>query len=207
LSEVRAGAATGLEDCTPGATALGVIDEARRRRRRRRAAYAATLLVVTVAGWAVFAGGEHSPPAPRNAVRVSPRTAVAPRAVFAQAPYLGVACHIPNSVACERVGLAIWLGRPAVAVTATIGAHIFDLDMQGNGGVRRGGIGTEWAGFLKASRLFTGTLTVYSHGGWWAGNGRGLPEAQTSVRFILRYADGTIVRTTVPEVSLHAGYG
>jgi hypothetical protein len=43
-------------------------------------------------------------------------------------PYLGVACAEPNSIACDRVGLAVWLRRPARRVTATIGSARFALD-------------------------------------------------------------------------------
>jgi hypothetical protein len=44
--------------------------------------------------------------------------------VFLQAPSMGVACHIPNWIACDRVGLTVWLARRAT-VTATIaGAHV-----------------------------------------------------------------------------------
>jgi hypothetical protein len=34
---------------------------------------------------------------------------------------MGVACGIPNSIVCDRLGLSVWLSRPAI-VTATIGA-------------------------------------------------------------------------------------
>ena len=37
---------------------------------------------------------------------------------------MGVACHVPNWIACDRVGLTVWLARRAT-VTATIaGAHV-----------------------------------------------------------------------------------
>ena len=38
---------------------------------------------------------------------------------FLQPPSMGVACGIPNSIACDRLGLAVWLTRRAT-VTATI---------------------------------------------------------------------------------------
>jgi hypothetical protein len=40
-------------------------------------------------------------------------------AAFLQSPSMGVACPIPNSIACDRLGLAVWLTRRAT-VTATI---------------------------------------------------------------------------------------
>jgi dipeptidyl aminopeptidase/acylaminoacyl peptidase len=42
--------------------------------------------------------------------------------------YLGVACPAPNSIACDRVGLAVWLDEPAERVVATIGDRTFALD-------------------------------------------------------------------------------
>jgi hypothetical protein len=38
--------------------------------------------------------------------------------LFSQPPYVGVACPTANSIACDRVGLAIWLRRPAARVNA-----------------------------------------------------------------------------------------
>jgi hypothetical protein len=32
---------------------------------------------------------------------------------------MGVSCRIPNSIGCDRVGLSVWLSRPA-SVTATV---------------------------------------------------------------------------------------
>jgi hypothetical protein len=56
-----------------------------------------------------------------------PRPAPARHAVFVQDAYMGVACHIANSIACNRVGLAVWLARPAT-VTATIEGASCRLD-------------------------------------------------------------------------------
>ncbi len=48
--------------------------------------------------------------------------------LLSRPPYLGVACPVPNSIACDRVGLAVWLRRPARRVVATIGRQRFALD-------------------------------------------------------------------------------
>lgn len=48
--------------------------------------------------------------------------------VLSRPPYLGVACPVPNSIACDRVGLAVWLRKPARRVSATIGRQRFALD-------------------------------------------------------------------------------
>jgi len=42
-----------------------------------------------------------------------------------------VACPQPNAIACDRVGLAIWLKRPAISVTATIAGQPLKLDWFG----------------------------------------------------------------------------
>ncbi len=55
-------------------------------------------------------------------------TPVAAHDVVEREPYLGVACRTPNSIACDRVGLALWLATPAARVTATIGGRTFALD-------------------------------------------------------------------------------
>ncbi len=44
---------------------------------------------------------------------------------------MGVACPQPNAIACDRVGLAIWLKRPAISVNATIAGQPLKLDWFG----------------------------------------------------------------------------
>src|SRR2546429_277960 len=44
--------------------------------------------------------------------RAAPDAAEAPaKRLLARSPYLGVACPTANSIACDRVGLAVWLRR------------------------------------------------------------------------------------------------
>ncbi len=42
------------------------------------------------------------------------------RRLLAQRPYLGVACRVPNSIRCDRVGLAVWLRRGSAPVRAAV---------------------------------------------------------------------------------------
>jgi hypothetical protein len=99
-----------------------LIPEARRHRRRR---WMWTAAVMSVAALAVVLGLSASgrggtPTQSSRAPRLlGPGKIEAPRLVFLQNPYMGISCRLPNSVACDRVGLAVWLRRPAV-VTATI---------------------------------------------------------------------------------------
>src|SRR5579875_2414127 len=92
--------------------------EARAHQRRRRARFAwacAAGLACVLAAW--IATGPEVPGARPSRVRTP---AVAPSAVFVRAPYLGVRCPLANSIRCDRVGLAIWLRRPAVRVRGTV---------------------------------------------------------------------------------------
>jgi hypothetical protein len=64
-------------------------------------------------------------------------------ALFSESPYMGVACHIPNSIACDRIGLTVWLRRPALTVTATISGRSFALENRMWSGRARHGLRTE----------------------------------------------------------------
>ena len=108
-----------------------LIEEARRHRRRRWLMW--TAAVMSVAALAVVLGLSASGGGgtPTQSSRVSrlrgPGKIEAPRLVFLQNPYMGISCRLPNSVACDRVGLAVWLRRPAV-VTATIDGLALSLN-------------------------------------------------------------------------------
>lgn len=96
------------------------IKDARRRQRAGLRLSAPALfagLVVVTIGFS--SGGHTTRPTGSSKPRASVNTITSPAAVFAEAPYMGVSCHLPNSIACDRVGLAVWLWRPAT-VSATI---------------------------------------------------------------------------------------
>jgi hypothetical protein len=46
---------------------------------------------------------------------------------LAREPYLGVRCRTANSIACDTVGLAVWLRGRATGLRATIGSRTFAL--------------------------------------------------------------------------------
>lgn len=122
----------------------------RQRWRRRRLAFAA--LAALAVALAVYASGVfRSAPAPApSAIQGPPGTmARAPGQVLSRSPYMGVACHGANSIACDRVGLAIWLKRPAHSVRATIDGRPLSLARFGNPLTP----GTEWAGYLKSAGI------------------------------------------------------
>jgi hypothetical protein len=67
---------------------------------------------------------------------------------FTNQPYLGIACRT-GGVACGRIGIAVWLSKPASSVSATL----FDQTIRLTS--KRGGSGTYryrrfWTGFVDA---------------------------------------------------------
>lgn len=144
--------------------------------------------------------------------------AVASTNVLARSPYLGVRCPIANSIACDRVGLAVWLKRPAVSVTATVAGARLNLDWFGDERRIHGVPRRDFDGYLRpagiVSRLHvrpvegTEVLTVNGHTRlvnshqMWFGAG----NAQALVRLTIRYPDGR-TRTTQLRVGLAAGWG
>src|SRR5438132_3856145 len=109
---------------------------------------------------------------------------------LARAPYVGVACHAPNSTVCNRVGIAIWLRRPALAATAVLGGRRVRLHPGGLGG--RGP--TYWEGYVRVRKRDLPR-------GWYGGE----PPFFLRLRINLRYPTGT-ARGTV-RVLLHPGWG
>jgi hypothetical protein len=187
-----------------------LIGEARSRQRRRRLRLAWGIAAVLACALAVRAA-EGTPdaldPSARLA-RVSPRAfaVLAPSAVFTQEPYMGVRCPIANSIACDRVGLAIWLRHPAVHVTASIAGQPLVLDWFGD--ERRVGPlppRAELDGYLRPAHITT-LLGVHPDSpGMWYGNRRA-PWPAPLVRLWITFADGKRA-TTKLRVNLSAGWG
>jgi len=131
--------------------------------------------------------------------------ATAPAHVLARVPYLGVACPVPNSIACDRVGLAVWLTRPARTVSATIGGRRFTLDDPRWSGPARHGLRRTLAGSPRPAGLTrAGPLRVIPDGphGRWAG---GHPVS-AFVELAVDYGHGMQVAVRV-RLPLHAGWG
>jgi hypothetical protein len=182
---------------------LGVITEARRRQRRR---WALLVAVVLAAIAVTLAWKQQHHHAERPAVsRPAPIPSVAPHALFWQAPYMGVACSVPNSIGCDRVGVAVWLRRPAVGVTAWIAGKVVRLStgptspsQWSNRPLRTGFTGyVQPAGLLTAFRVAPepGTDT-------WLG----APTPAPIVTFRVDYGHGDVVATR-QRVPLMAGWG
>ena len=131
----------------------------------------------------------HGPP-----VRAAPR-----ELQLARAPYLGVSCRQPNSIACDRVRLAVWLRAPVRRLSATIDGRSFRLRPP----PRRDGY---WEGPLRPAGLLTpgSALHVIPDRGRHRWVGR--HPVRTRIRLSAVDADGARARTEV-AVDLHAGYG
>lgn len=116
---------------------------------------------------------------------------------------MGVACHIPSWIACDRVGLAVWLARPAT-VTATIAGMRLRLDDPYWSYVaRQGGKPLYvYAGFLQRAGLISRLHVVPAGQTTWSGAGAPCPV----VRFRIDYAHGNVV-TAQQHVGLNAGWG
>ena len=198
-----------------------LIEEAWDHRRRRYRQFAlAALAAVAVAAlvWVAIPHGSGSPGsgvAPRP-----PRPDVIPASrVLSKSPYLGVSCPIANSIACDRVGLAVWLKRPAVSVTATIAGAPLALNQHGPQPDHLPLPRREFYGYLQpagiTSRLHIrpvdGNEIITEHGRtrvvvrpqMWFGEG----NAQAPlIRLTVRYPDGQTI-ITQRRVGLAAGWG
>lgn len=152
----------------------GVIKEARRRQRRRRATVALMMLLVGIGVVVAFGrSGQPLRPTQPAARQPSPVLALDNGALFSQPPYMGVACGVPSSIACDRIGLTVWLRRPARAVTATIADRTFRLDDPTWSGARHHGQRTVFAGFLQPAGITTRLGVTTEQGTYWDGSGDG----------------------------------
>jgi len=149
----------------------GVIKEARRRQRRRRAT---VVFVIVSAALGVFVTFGHTGRSLRStgptAGRPGPVLALDNDALFSQPPYMGVSCGVPSSIACDRIGLTVWLSSPARAVTATIAGSTFHLDDRAWSGPLHHGQRTVFAGFLQPAGITTRLGVTTERGTHWEGS-------------------------------------
>jgi hypothetical protein len=116
-------------------------------------------------------------------------------------PYLGVSCSAPNSIACDRVGVAVRLTSPAKTVVATVGGRRLALKPIDEGMSKAN---TSFEGFLHPAGLRNGPLRVKPRPGTdlWLGS----PLVYAQVRLTVTYPGGASA-TWKGRVQLHAGYG
>ena len=152
----------------------------------RTAAVVAVLVVGAIVTVAAARHGPHGHAAP------TART-VAARTILAAHPDVGVACPIPNSTACDRVGVAVRLRHPARRVVAAIGGHRAILYDRRWSGPARHGLRRAFVGFVHPAGLRPGT---------YAGN---RPIA-TTLHLIVTDADGVRHATSL-RVNVGPGWG
>ena len=124
-----------------------------------------------------------------------------------RSPYLGVACPgAPNSIECDRVGLAVWLERPAGRLTARVAGQRVRMRIPPNFAPTRylGRRGEYWEGFLQPAGMIDGPLRVRPDRGRYLWFGRHPREAR--VQLVAHYRDGTTATATA-RVALHPGWG
>jgi hypothetical protein len=143
--------------------------------------------ILAVAAAAVAAGcGSHAG---------APRAAPTAPLVMRQPPYLGVSCKQANSIACDRVRLAVWLRTPARRLTATIDGRTITLRPPAT----RAGY---WEGALQPAGMLSpgAALHVTPDRGrfHWEGGG---PPVRTRVHLSAGIRSADVV------VDLRAGYG
>jgi hypothetical protein len=115
---------------------------------------------------------------------------------------MGVACGVPNWIGCDRIGLTIWLRRPALAITANIDGRSFQLNNPIWSGPEQRGLRTRFAGFLRPAGITTTMGVTAQPGAHWAGANAPDPF----VNLLITEPDQRTIQSTV-NVPLMAGWG
>lgn len=113
-------------------------------------------------------------------------------------PFLGVSCPVPNSIACDRVGIGVHLRRAATLVTVQVAGRVVTLSPP-----------TDppddlWLGYLFNAGLGHGLLRVDipANSRLWFGS----PEVYPRVRVTAFFPNGRAA-TRSTTVLLHPGFG
>ncbi len=186
--------------------AAALFEEARRRarRRRQRAALGGLSLLLLAAGVALVVVMAHDRSAPTRPGVPAPMT-VRPERVLERAPLLGVSCPRTSSIACDRVGLAVFTRSAAADVRATIAGRSFDLtDDPRQVGPHQPGQPYMFIGVLHHAGLRHGPLAVRVENGRnrWTGK----HPVDATLRLLITLADRSQVTTSV-RLPLNPGWG
>lgn len=113
-------------------------------------------------------------------------------------PFLGVACPVPNSIVCDRVGIGVHLRRAATLVTVQVAGRLVTLSPP-----------TDppddlWLGYLFDAGLRHGALKLHipANAHLWSGS----PELYPRVRVTAFFPNGHAA-TRSATVLLHPGFG
>jgi hypothetical protein len=199
---------------SPAARLKALFEEAWRRARHRRLRYlAAVTTLISIGAFAVFAI-DGVPPHGAETAR-SPARPVPASPARVRDAYMGVSCARPNDIACDRVGLAIWLREPAVRMRASINGRALTMGLPCGAGrtscatycrdvAQDQPCGTYFEGFLRPAGMLDGSLKVKPDRGRFHWLGYHRPRGV--VRLTVEYRDGTLRSIQLP-VSLSAGWG
>jgi hypothetical protein len=152
--------------------------------------YAALIAFASLLAVGCHAQPAGDPPARATATRSGAAPERASR-LLSRAPYVGVSCRSANSIACDRVGVAVWLKRPAVRVTATIAGQRLRLRPPRS---RE----SWWQGFLQPAGMIDGAPRVTPD--------RGTHPRDVHLGIAVTRASADTHRTSM-TVSLHPGWG
>lgn len=113
-------------------------------------------------------------------------------------PFLGVTCHVPNSIACDRVGVGVGFAAPAALVMVEVDGRLVTLNPPLDPP------DDLWQGYLYQAGLRHGPLAVGIAPGasFWSGT----REVRPYVTVTVFYEDGTVASRT-SRGFLHPGFG
>ncbi|MEA2157100.1 MAG: hypothetical protein QOE11_3240 [Solirubrobacteraceae bacterium] len=177
-----------------------LFEEAWRRRRNRHRVVAVLLLGTCLAAGLVGARAH------RRGADPAARPAVIARLALAAAPGIGVACpRAPNSIACDRVGIAVSLPTRHADLRATIAGRSVRLRNRSTGACPHSGpCSGFYTAYMRHAGLLDGALRVHPDAGryhWYGGH-----PVSADLRLTATYPDGTRAQTT-RRVPLAPGWG
>lgn len=165
-----------------------LIDEAWDHHRRRRRTYLKAGSVLALAAGLIFVMGrfprEVSPRTPGLSIPVG-TIRISPSVAFSEAPYMGVRCPGPNSIACDRIGLAVWLKHPAYSVVASIAGARVSLDWFGDQRLlgRLKGPRRTFDGYLQPAGIVSRLHVRAAAGDAWYGEGAPSPMVWVLINY------------------------
>jgi hypothetical protein len=178
----------------------GLFDEAWEHRRRRYRSFG--IGVLTAAGLAValvILIRDSGSNAGRTRPASTASTVVAPSFALSKPAAMGVSCPGASSRECDRVGVAVWLKRPAVSVTATIRGVRFPLDNPDD--LVDTGTGRAFDGYLQSAGILS-RLHVRAENGNLIPFGRGHARARVADQIRVKGHPLVPVQLTIRD---HAG--
>jgi hypothetical protein len=176
----------------PSGRLRALFDEAWRRARRRRLLVAAACLVAVAVAVGLSAGDRPAPVAPPPALAL-PRD-----------PGMGVACPEANSIACDRIGIAVWLdSQPRRLVARVGGLSVVLRDAHIRCGAERS-CPRLYQAMLQPAGLLDGALKVTPDEGRYRWLGRHPVEGTLTITATLRDGSRAVATRRVP---LAPGWG